>query len=1057
VPNLSFPSPYSWQYIPFLFFIGLGLPVNAHLKKVLTHQSELALEFDLAIREYVAEHIRPFAEEQLGKEEFMPETMSTSFVARNIFEKVRRKFPDSIIKFSSDNPRNPVNQAGPEEREIIEYFNQNPEAKRWSGEIALQGKKYMAQFSARRMKTGCLRCHGDPQDVPQSLLERYGDQAGFHRPIGQVAALDTVAIPLSPYKDDIWRSTARDSFILILGLGVFFAGIYFAFRLIVNRRLTQISTHFEKAAASSDNSCIAPIDCKGNDEIGILAKSFNTLAHKLRTMYASLEDLVTARTQDLENANADLTKEMEERKQAEEEKIVGLQRIRKQQAAILEVATNVSVSRGNIEDAAQKITEVSAQALDIERVSIWLLNEDKSELRCIDLFEMNSNSHSRDIVLLAQDYPEYFQAMDTGRVVDARDAKGDPRTREFNEGYLAPNDIVSMLDGCIRLSGEVVGVICHESVGCKRDWTQDEIRFVGELGDQIAQLIMNQERRIAEEALQQSEEQYRTLVENINIGVARTSSFQGGLFLRANPALANILGYDTVEELQKFPIQDMYADPAHRATFLAEIKDNGSVKNYDLQFCRKDGSTIFASLNAHATLDAQGEIQWIDSVVEDITERKHAEMALKEAKEQAEQARGEIEIANEQLREAASHAHLLAQEATVANKAKSEFLANMSHEIRTPMNAIIGFSDVLKDEELDEEHLSSVQAIHDAGQNLLTIINDILDLSKIEAGKLEIKTTDVSLTQILEEIDTLMKPASQKKGITFEIIPAERLPETIHTDPIRLRQSLINLVGNAVKFTEAGHVHVRARQDESRKNQQIRFEVEDTGIGISPELQETIFESFSQVDSSLTRKYEGTGLGLAITKRLVQILGGTLSLQSEVGKGSVFTMCIPIGKESNVPRDTGSQEQEAVQPNVTNRDSATFRGRILVAEDNLSNQKLIELLLQKMDLQVTLVEDGQQVVELAKTDSFSMILMDMQMPELNGYDATKQLRQAGLTIPIVALTAHTMQGDAQKCLDAGCDDYLAKPIDRERLRQVIQAYLREKQQGSMATSDPEIR
>ncbi len=264
---------------------------HSQMNELLAKQSELALQFDLAIREYVEETIRPFAEQHVDQDEFIPETMSTSFVARSIFEKVHKKFPDYVIKFSSDDPRNPNNQAGPEELEIIQYFKDNPKAEDWAGQIHLNGKPHLVQFSARRMKESCLRCHGDPRDAPQALLELYGNKAGFHRPVGDVIALDTVAIPVDKYRYAAFARTVRHSAVVLVALGVLLVAVYYTFQILVTRRLAIISRHFSNAIGNENKSTITPISYHVNDEIGDLVRAFNEMARDLEKKTTSVKNL----------------------------------------------------------------------------------------------------------------------------------------------------------------------------------------------------------------------------------------------------------------------------------------------------------------------------------------------------------------------------------------------------------------------------------------------------------------------------------------------------------------------------------------------------------------------------------------------------------------------------------------------------------------------------------------------------------------------------------------------------------------------------------------------
>jgi signal transduction histidine kinase len=412
----------------------------------------------------------------------------------------------------------------------------------------------------------------------------------------------------------------------------------------------------------------------------------------------------------------------------------------------------------------------------------------------------------------------------------------------------------------------------------------------------------------------------------------------------------------------------------------------------------------------------------------------------------------ELQQVNERLRhkmsecqQAEERATILAHEASAANRAKSDFLANMSHELRTPMNAIMGFSQVLSEEDLKQEHQSYLKMIASNSQNLLMLINDILNYSKIESGKLEVENRQCRIGELITDIESMLRPGAAQKNIAFEILQCDPIPEVIRTDSLRLRQCLTNLISNAIKFTETGHVYVNITLQHHHGDAFVRFDVEDTGIGVPEEKLQLIFESFTQADSATTRKYGGTGLGLSITRQLVELLGGRISVVSTEGRGSVFTIEIPAGVQwpdedapvwnKYLPVDEINEMLE------TEKGTAMYNGKVLVAEDNPSNQKLMAILLQRMGLEVILAGDGLEAVEQCGEQSFDIILMDMQMPNMNGYDATRQLRSQGLKTPIIAVTANAMTGDEQKCMDVGCDRYLSKPIDRNKLDELVGQYL----------------
>lgn len=404
-----------------------------------------------------------------------------------------------------------------------------------------------------------------------------------------------------------------------------------------------------------------------------------------------------------------------------------------------------------------------------------------------------------------------------------------------------------------------------------------------------------------------------------------------------------------------------------------------------------------------------------------------------------------VQQTEEELRKSNDHLLELLEEVRKADVMKSEFLANMSHEIRTPMSAILGFGELLKEEEqLSGRQKEYVQMILNNGRMLLQLINDILDFSKIEAGKLKVERIDFSLSEFLEDLFSTLHPLASAKGLQFEILQCSDLPGMLRSDPVRLRQCLINLAGNAIKFTEKGHVFINVMKEQQDNTDFIRFDVEDTGIGIPEDKLAVIFEAFTQADSSMTRRYGGTGLGLSITRRLIQLLGGKITVHSTVGRGSVFSIQLPTGidpSEQTSHNRYETAEKAIQQPSEDEAEKLRLSGRILVAEDAKANQMLIRLLLEKEGLQAVVVENGQEALEAVLREPFDLVLMDMQMPVMSGLEAVQAIRAKGLTLPIIALTALAMKGDDEKCLKAGCDGYLSKPIDRKALRQILQKYL----------------
>ena len=384
-------------------------------------------------------------------------------------------------------------------------------------------------------------------------------------------------------------------------------------------------------------------------------------------------------------------------------------------------------------------------------------------------------------------------------------------------------------------------------------------------------------------------------------------------------------------------------------------------------------------------------------------------------------------------------------EACEANRAKTEFIANMSHEIRTPMTAIMGYSELLLDAETPAaDRRSHLLTIRRNGEHLLSIINDILDLCKVEAGKMTMDQLPCAPSAVVVDVASMMRVRAAEKGLYLEVAFKTAIPEVIQTDPMRLRQILINLVANAVKFTEKGGVRIYVWCDERASNSPVlRFEVTDTGIGISPEQISVLFEPFMQADSSTTRRFGGTGLGLAICQRLALMLGGDCTVESVQGEGSTFRLTVTTGPLEGVKMFENLAEAGVVETGVECPKATTALScSVLLAEDGPDNQRLLSTLLKSAGAIVTVVENGKLALDGALSawragKAFDVILMDMQMPEMDGYEATTALRSAGYTGPVVALTAHAMTGDRERCLRAGCSDYLTKPIRRETLLSAV--------------------
>ncbi|MBM4336407.1 MAG: response regulator [Deltaproteobacteria bacterium] len=402
--------------------------------------------------------------------------------------------------------------------------------------------------------------------------------------------------------------------------------------------------------------------------------------------------------------------------------------------------------------------------------------------------------------------------------------------------------------------------------------------------------------------------------------------------------------------------------------------------------------------------------------------------------------------------------------ALAASHAKSEFVANMSHEIRTPMTAILGYADELDERlalgPLGPESREMIDAIRRNGRHLVALINDILDLSRVEAGRLDVERISVDPFALVDEVCSLMSVRTASKRLDLRVEARGRIPVSVRSDPTRLRQILINLLGNAIKFTESGAIELRVWHEELGKGR-LWFAVSDPGIGIAPEAQARIFEAFTQADSSMTRRYGGSGLGLSISRRMVQALGGELGVVSAPGAGSTFTFWVESGWSPDVAvREVDGDPRGSTRPEpaagIPAREVAIPDARILLVEDGDDNQRLISGLLRSRGARVELASDGEAALAcfaLAEEQGtpFDLVLMDMQMPLLDGYATTRALRNRGATTPIIALTAHATSDDRERCLAAGCDDFATKPIQRAKLLELVSIWATDAKRRSAAS------
>lgn len=538
---------------------------------------------------------------------------------------------------------------------------------------------------------------------------------------------------------------------------------------------------------------------------------------------------------------------------------------------------------------------------------------------------------------------------------------------------------------------------------------EDEIGLLyDEFNDMLEQIWLREKER------DKAEKKYREIFENASHGIFQSAP--DGRLVTANPAFARIFGFDSPEDALDSIVNlksQIYVTPAKRDELQWIIEESGFINGFEFEAFRKDGSIIHISENTHAVYDEKGDLLFYEGILENITERKQAE-EFKIAKDAAE----------------------------AANRAKSEFLANVSHEIRTPMNAILGFAELLGDDISGGPQKEYLSAITSSGKTLLSLINDILDLSKIEAGKLELYEDIVSIRSVLTEIQNMFSGEIKKKSLDFQVELDSYLPDRVLLDEIRLRQILLNLMGNAVKFTDAGYIKLSVNQnfkDESQNKLDIIFSVKDTGSGIPPDQQELIFDAFKQLQRKDSKKIRGTGLGLSITKRLVEMMRGDITVESEPGTGSTFKV---VFKDVSVV----SALPEFEIDDAAGMEKVQFKkATILIADDIQSNRAVLKGFLSGSDITYIEAENGKEAVELAGEHEPDLIIMDIRMPVMDGSKAIRILKNDKKLkkIPIIIITASAMQRDkkssSKKYL---ADAYMKKPVTRKQFTRELKRFLR---------------
>jgi PAS domain S-box-containing protein len=688
-------------------------------------------------------------------------------------------------------------------------------------------------------------------------------------------------------------------------------------------------------------------------------------------------------------------------------------RLVEQSDALTDLTARYTKPEERLEDRLRSILEISARALHVERLGLWRFDDERASIICSGLFRTTADEYDCGTVLRREAAPRYFDALERERVIAAADALTDPRTSEFRDTYLVPNGIGAMLDVPLRHDNATVGVLCAEHCGGLRAWTVDEQNFAISVANLVVVAIAEEERRSALASLAESEARARLIVDTAHDAFIGIDS--AGQITAWNAQAERIFGW-TREAAIGRNLAETIVPPAYRDAHndgLRRFHSTGEApvvnQRLELRALHRSGREFPVELTITSPMKVRDGYAF-GAFLRDISDRRERDAELRRAKESAE----------------------------AATRAKSEFLANMSHELRTPLNGVLGYAQLLqRDRSLSATHREALEAIAKCGSQLLDLINDVLDLSKIEAGRLEIEERTVDLATLVSDVRFVVAEAAERKALRLNASIEPGLPRWLVLDDRHVRQVLVNLLGNAVKFTPAGEIRLSVGRDAAGR---LVFEVCDTGIGIEEPALTEIFEAFAQTRSGAAAG--GTGLGLTISDHLIKKMGGELKVESAVGGGSRFWFTLPLVAAQEAPRPARG-DRDAALPALDARLAPGEQVTALVVDDSPANRAILAGLLKSAGVRVFTAQGGLEGIALAQAHRPDVVFMDLKMNDLDGLEATRLLTDdpATTAIPVIAVTASAVGDIRQVARAAGCVDYLSKPIRVPLLFGMLQRHL----------------
>jgi PAS domain S-box-containing protein len=705
----------------------------------------------------------------------------------------------------------------------------------------------------------------------------------------------------------------------------------------------------------------------------------------------------------IENHSGDLA--IQEKNQAGNRIFIGHDPAKMSEELLIRQRVLLELSKKESDDlnvAFSSITEQVSLLLGTSRTSIWRYNNDKTALICEDLYTPETRSHENGLVIFVDDYPEYLKSLEQARVLAITDALADSRSIELADNYLIPNFIQSMLDTPIRSEGKMSGILCCEQTGKKRFWTIEDQEFTSSIADIISTLIQTHQRHKVENALQQSEEKYRKIVDNAVIGIYKSNLSGQVLFI--NQAMADMFEYEDIADAMQTGVELLYKSPDYRKAFITHLLKDKVVRNYEIELMTRKGNSRFTLINAFYEEDQ------ILGMIMDITQRKKNEEEIRIARIKAEE----------------------------SDRLKTSLMANMSHEFRTPMNAILGFSDLIANESQDPDLVFYARKIHASGNRLMATLKAILDLADLEAQRAKIRVQEIN---VQKTVQTVLKPlftVASEKGLY--LITEFKDNILAKADRNLLELTLNNLIDNAIKFTNQGGVTIETGCLSEEMQDWVVVRIKDTGIGIAPDQFEVIFYEFRQLSEGYSRSFEGSGLGLTLARKMTEMIDGKITVESEPGLGSIFTLWLPASgkstEETIYPAPSIPQIMEERNFTLHPPDSLPL---LLIVEDNDDNAEIVKLYLKGKYL-TERATDGFSAIKMAGNKQYDGILMDINLgPGMDGLKAAREIRKQDsyMSTPIIAITGYTMAGDREKLLQGGCTHYIGKPFSQQGLTELI--------------------